>query len=379
MSNIYEKSIIEHKKYKGKLEINSKVPLTTKEDLATYYSPWVTAPCLEINKEEEKAYEYTWKHNSVAVVSDWTAVLWLGNIWWIAWLPVMEWKAILFKEFWWVDAIPIVLKSTNPEDTINTCINISPTFWWINLEDIKAPECFYIEETLKEKLNIPVFHDDQHGTAIVVLAWLINSLKLKWEKITNQKIIISWAWAAWIAIAKLLELYWAKHIILIDSKWAINKDRKDLNKYKEELLNLNINNEFWELSKIIKWADIFIWVSWQENQLKKEDVKNMNEKPIIFALSNPWPEIHPIEAKAWGAFIIATWRSDYPNQLNNILVFPWFFRWILDKRITKITEEHKIAAAIALSEYVSNLNTDCIVPNPLDKNVWNIIANSLIK
>ena len=373
----FKKALEEHKKYKWKLEIKSKVPLNSKDDLSIFYTPWVAQPCKEIHKNPYLAYDYTWKNNSVAVVSDWSAVLGLWNIWWLAWLPVMEWKAILFKEFAWVDAVPIVLNTQDPEEIIKIVEAIAPTFWWINLEDIAAPKCFYIEEELKKSLNIPVFHDDQHWTAIVVLAWLINALKLADKKFDQIKVVISWAWAAWIAIAKLLHKYWVKNIILVDSKWIIYPWRENLNPYKEEVAQYNIENIKWSLKDALKWADVFIGVS-KPNLLTAEDIRLMAEKPIIFALSNPIPEIMPEEAKKWGAFVIATWRSDFPNQVNNLLAFPWIFRWALDARIPQIETEHKIAVAEALANYVwDKLSPEYILPSPLDKNVAKVIAEAV--
>lgn len=297
MSTIYEQSLSKHKEYKGKLAIHSKVPLDTRQDLSTYYSPGVAAPCLEIQKDHETAYDYTWKNNSVAVVSDGTAVLGLGNIGGIAGLPVMEGKSILFKNFADVDATPIVLASTDPDETIRTVINIAPTYGGINLEDIKAPECFYIEEQLKAKLNIPVFHDDQHGTAIVVLAGLINALKITNRDITTSKIVVSGAGAAGIAITKLLALYGATDIIMIDSKGAIYEGRDGLNNYKESLTYLNKENKKGNLTDVISGTDVFIGVSGQVDDLSTDDIQSMNTDPIIFALSNPTPEVNPEVAK----------------------------------------------------------------------------------
>ncbi len=375
--NYYEISLKEHKKHKWKLEVKSKVPLENKEDLSIYYTPWVAEPCRAIHSNPESAYDYTWKNNSVAVVSDGTAVLGLWNIWWLASLPVMEWKAILFKKFGWVDAVPIVLDTQDPDQVIETIKNIAPTFGWINLEDIKAPNCFYIENKLKQILDIPVFHDDQHWTAIVVLAGLINALKLIWKKFNEIKIVISGAGAAWIAIAKLLHKYWAKNIVTLDSKWAIYIWRDNLNHYKEEVAKYNINNEKWNIHDVIKWADVFIWVS-QPNLLTAKDIQKMNEKPIVFALSNPIPEIMPNEAKKWWAFIVATWRSDFPNQVNNLLAFPGIFRWALDARLKSIEDKHKIAAAKALANYVwDKLSLDYILPSPLDKNVAKVVAEAV--
>ena len=379
MSTIYEQSLEKHKEYRGKLAIHSKVPLDTRQDLSTYYSPGVAAPCLEIQKDPETAYDYTWKNNSVAVVSDGTAVLGLGNIGGLAGLPVMEGKAILFKNFADVDATPIVLASTDPDETIRTVINIAPTYGGINLEDIKAPECFYIEEQLKAKLNIPVFNDDQHGTAIVVLAGLINALKIIKKDITTVKMVVSGAGAAGIAITKLLALYGATDIIMIDSKGAIYEGRDSLNPYKESLSYLNKENKKGKLTDVIGGTDVFIGVSGQVDDLSADDIQSMNTDPIIFALSNPTPEVNPEVAKQAGAAIIATGRSDYPNQLNNVLVFPGLFRGILDGRIVQITDDHKLAAAIAIANYVDNPSRDEIIPNPLDKQVATIVAEAVKK
>lgn len=369
-------SLEKHEFYKWKIQVNSKVPLNSRDDLSTYYTPWVAQPCREIHNNETLAYNYTWKWNSVAVVSDWSAVLWLGNIGWIAWLPVMEWKAILFKHFGWVDAVPLVLKTQDPDEIINLVENISPTFGWINLEDISAPNCFYIEEELKKRLNIPVFHDDQHGTAIVVLAGVINACRLTWKKVQNLKIVISGSGAAWIAIANILWNYWVWSIVMTDSKWVINSNRSDLNKYKKTITAYNEDNLWWTLKDVLPWADVFIGVS-KPSLLDAKDVSLMAEKAVVFALANPNPEILPDEAKLWWAYIVATGRSDFPNQVNNLLAFPWVFRGALDARISQIEEKHKLAAAVALADYVKDLSVDNILPSPLDMNVANVIANAV--
>jgi len=374
----YELSLQMHEKYRGKMEIKSKVPLNSKEDLATYYSPWVAQPCLEIAKDPNLAYKYTRKSNTIAVVSDGTAVLGLGNIWWLAGLPVMEGKCILFKEFGWVDAVPIVLNTTDPDEIIETIVRISPTFGGINLEDIKAPECFYIEEQLKKRLDIPVFHDDQHGTAIVLLAWLINSAKLINKTIENMKIVVFGAGAAGIATVNLFAKYGAKNIITFDSKWAISSKRSDLNFYKKNIIWLNIQDFDGQLEDGIIWADVFVGLSWQADILTTKHIQSMSDKPIIFATSNPNPEVNPELAKNAWAYIIATGRSDHPNQLNNVLVFPGIFRWALDHKISNITDEHKIKSAIALANYVKELSPENIIPNPLDKNISKIISNGFL-
>lgn len=370
-------SLQKHEQYKGKYATSSKVPLDTKDDLATYYSPWVAAPCLAIEKDPELAYKYTSKNNTVAVISDWSAVLGLWNIGGIAGLPVMEWKAILFKHFGNVDAIPIVLNTQNVEEIISTIKHISPSFGWINLEDIKAPECFEIEERLIAELDIPVFHDDQHGTAIVTLAAIINSLKLTWKNITDCKIVLSWAWAAGIAITNLLAHYWATHIIAFDSRGPIYKWRDGLNTYKEKVAFLNKNNETGTLSEIMVWADIFIGIS-QPNLLTPLDIQNMAQKPIVFAMANPDPEITRDEAQKWWVYIMWTGRSDYPNQVNNVLAFPWLFRGVLDAGIKTITNKHKIAAAEAIAAFVTDINPKKVVPSALDLWVASAVANAVV-
>lgn len=376
--NYFEKSLELHEKLRWKIDFNSKVKIDSKELLSTAYSPWVAEPCKAIQKDPENAYKYTIKANTVAVISDWSAVLWLWNIGWLAWLPVMEWKCVLFKEFAWVNAFPIVLDTQDTEEIIATIRHISPTVWGINLEDISAPRCFEIEERLKAELNIPVFHDDQHGTAIVALAWLINSLKVVWKNKEDIKIVVNWLWAAWTAIIKLFRLYWVWDIVVCDSKWIISKKRDDLNKEKKEILDMTNKNDIsWDLAIALVWADVFIWVS-APLVVTKEMVKTMKVDPIIFAMANPTPEIMPEDAlEAW-AKIVATGRSDYPNQLNNVLVFPGLFKWALENRVVKITDEHKLQAAFALTNYVTNPTANEIIPSPLDKNVANIIA-SVIK
>ena len=371
----FKESLKLHEKLKWKIDFISKVKLDTKQDLSLAYTPWVAEPCLQIAKDPENAYKYTIKGNTVAVISDWSAVLWLWNIWGLAGLPVMEWKCVLFKEFAWVNAFPIVLDTQDTEEIISTIKHISPTVWWINLEDISAPRCFEIEERLKNELNIPVFHDDQHGTAIVCLAWLINSLKITKRNKEQVKIVVNWLWAAWTAIIKLMKLYWFNDIIVCDSKWIVSRNRTDLNKEKIEILKItNIDNISWTLKDAVIWRDIFIWVSapWV---LTEEMVRTMNKDSIIFAMANPTPEIMPdIAKKAW-AFIIATGRSDFPNQLNNVLVFPGIFKWALENRVVKITDHHKLKAAQALADYVKNPTVDEIIPSPFDKNIANINSN----
>lgn len=379
----FKESLKLHEKLKGKIDCVSKIKLETRDDLSLAYTPWVAEPCREIAKNKENAYKYTIKSNTVAVISDWSAVLGLGNIWWLAWLPVMEWKCILIKEFAWINAFPIVLDTQDTEEIIKTIKNIAITFGWINLEDFSAPRCFEIEERLKNELDIPVFHDDQHWTAIVVLAWLINSLKITKRKKEDIKVLINWVGAAWVAVAKLLLKYWVKDLIMVDSRWTIYKWREWLNPVKEMLTNitnttciLDPNSKEcikWGLKEAIVWRDVFIWVSapWI---LTWEMVESMNKDSIIFAMANPTPEIMPdIAKKAW-AKIVATGRSDFPNQVNNVLVFPGIFKWALKNRVNKITDEMKIEAWIALANYVKNPTEDNILPSPLDKKVTDVIA-----
>lgn len=374
--NYYTRSLEEHKKYQWKVWITSRVPLETREDLSTYYSPWVAQPCLEIAEDPEKAYDYTWKSRSVAVVSDGSAVLGLGNIGGLAGLPVMEGKAVLFKAFGDVDAIPLVLNTQDPDEVIATVERIAPSFWGINLEDIAAPNCFYIEEELKKRLNIPVFHDDQHGTAIVVLAGLINALKITKKELWSLKIVIAGAGAAGLAIATLLKAYGAQHLIITDSKGCIHAGRSDLNAYKLAWTATNLNNEQGSLADTLVGADVFIGVS-KPNLITAEEVKTMNPDPIIFALSNPEPEILPAEAEKGGASIIATGRSDFPNQVNNVLVFPGLFKGVLEARIPQIETKHKLAAAKALANFIKNPTKEEILPSALNKEVAEVIAQAV--
>lgn len=374
--NYYTRSLEEHKKYQWKVWIISRVPLETREDLSTYYSPGVAQPCLEIAEDPEKAYDYTWKSRSVAVVSDGSAVLGLGNIGGLAGLPVMEGKAVLFKAFGDVDAIPLVLNTQDPDEIIATVERIAPTFWGINLEDIAAPNCFYIEEELKKRLNIPVFHDDQHGTAIVVLAGLINALKITKKELWSLKIVIAGAGAAGLAIATLLKAYGAEHLIITDSKGCIHEGRSDLNAYKLAWTATNLNNEQGSLADALVGADVFIGVS-KPNLITAEEVKTMNPDPIIFALSNPEPEILPAEAEKGWANIIATGRSDFPNQVNNVLVFPGLFKGVLEARIPQIETKHKLAAAKALANFIKNPTKEEILPSALNKEVAEVIAQAV--
>ena len=370
----FKESLKLHEKIRWKISTELKLELNTKDDLSLAYTPWVAEPCREIAKDAENAYKYTLKWNTVAVISDGSAVLWLWNIWGLAGLPVMEWKCALFKEFWKVNAFPIILDTQDTEEIISIIKNISSTFGWINLEDFSAPRCFEIEERLKAELNIPVFHDDQHWTAIVCLAGLINSLKITWKNKEEIKVVVNGLWAAGTAIIKLLKLYWVWDIIVCDSKWIVSSSRDNLNSQKQEILKITNKDDIsGNLENAIVWADVFIWVS-VAGALTSEMVKTMNSDSMIFAMANPTPEIMPDVAKKAGARIIATWRSDFPNQLNNVLVFPGIFKGALENRVVKITEEHKLSAAQALADYVENPNEEMIIPSPLDKWVADIIA-----
>jgi len=373
--NTQEESLKLHEKLKGKLEVRSKLPLKTREDLSLAYTPGVAEPCRYIYKNKEDVYKYTFKSNTVAVVSDGSSVLGLGNIGAEASLPVMEGKSVLFKEFGNIDAFPICLSTQDPKKIIETVKNIAPVFGGINLEDIKAPECFEVEEALQD-LGIPVMHDDQHGTAVVVLAALINSLKV--TKKSNPRIVINGAGAAGIAVSKLLLSYNLKNIILCDSQGVVYLGRDNLNKYKEEVVKkANNHNIKGSLSDALKNSDVFIGVS-KANLVSKEMVESMNPHPIIMAMANPDPEILPDVAKSGGASIIATGRSDYPNQVNNVLAFPGIFRGALDIRAKKITEKMKIAAAEALANSIIP-TPEAILPYALDKSVVPNVAEAVKK
>ncbi len=372
----YKESLKLHEKNKGKLEIKSKVKVNNKEDLSLAYSPGVAAPCLAI-KDGENPKKYTAMKNSVAVISDGSAVLGLGNIGPEAAIPVMEGKAILIKEFAGLDAFPIVLDTQDTEEIIQTVKNIAPSFGAINLEDISAPRCFEVEERLSQELDIPVFHDDQHGTAIVVLAGLINALKLAKKNREDVKVVINGSGAAGIAITRLLYSAGFKHITLIDRGGIISKCRDDLNLAQKKVLECCvIANICGGLQDVISGADVFVGVS-AANVLSKEMVKSMADNPIIFALANPEPEIRPEDAYEAGAFIVATGRSDYPNQVNNVLVFPGIFKGALQNNISKISTEIKLKAAEALAQSVEKPDREMIIPNPFDKKVVDIIADAV--
>jgi len=375
--NFFQKSLELHKKHVGKIRTISKIPLETQDDLSTAYSPWVARPCQEIAKNPEKVYEYTLKANTIAVVSDGSAVLWLGNIGPQAALPVMEWKCILFQKFAWINAFPIVLDTQDTDEIIETIMRIAPTFWGINLEDISAPRCFEIEETLKNMLDIPVMHDDQHGTAIVVLSGIINALKITKKEKESVKIVINGLGAAGTAIVKLLLLYGIQNIVVCDSRGIISKNRDDLNAQKTEILHLtNAEHISGTLTEALKNTDTFIGVS-APGVLTPEMIGEMNPDPIIFALANPTPEIMPELAHEAGAKIVATGRSDYPNQLNNVLVFPGIFKGALRNKVTKITDTMKIRAAENLAGCVPNPTPEKIIPHPFDDGVVEAVATAI--
>ena len=370
--DIFNKALKEHKKYKGKMEIVSRVPLDTKEDLSTYYSPGVAAVATHLAKFPEQTNLYTNTHNSVAIVSDGSAVLGLGNIGPEGALPVMEGKAILFKKFANIDGYPIVLNTQDPNEIINIVTAIAPSFGGINLEDISAPNCFYIEDQLKKRLSIPIMHDDQHGTAVVVLAGLINACKVTNRNLHDSKVVLIGAGAAGVAIAKLLYQYANPNIIAIDTKGVITKNRKNLSPEKLLLSSYSQDSTATDLKESLKGADIFIGVS-KSNLLSKKMIQSMAKNPIIFALANPNPEITPTDAINAGAAVVATGRSDYPNQVNNVLAFPGLFRGALDTQST-INESHKLAAAEAIANIIKSPTKTQIIPSPFDKNVVKVVA-----
>ncbi|MBR1675110.1 MAG: NAD-dependent malic enzyme [Eubacterium sp.] len=368
-----------HEENKGKLEVVSKVRVETKDDLSTAYTPGVAEPCRKINKNPMDAYKYTCKANTIAVVSDGTAVLGLGDIGPLAAIPVMEGKSILFKRFGNVDAFPICLDTKDTEEIIETVKRIAPSFGGINLEDISAPRCFEIEERLKKELDIPVFHDDQHGTAIVVSAGIMNALKLVGKKMEDVTAVVNGAGAAGISITKLLLSFGLKDAILVDRQGAIYEGRDGLNPAKEEIAKItNKNKEAGSLADVVKGKDIFLGVS-APGVLTAEMVSTMAKDSIIFAMANPTPEIMPDEAKKGGAAVVATGRSDFPNQINNVLVFPGIFRGALDARATGITEEMKRAAAVAIASIVKDdeLNPDYIIPDAFNPEVAKVVAKAV--
>ncbi|MBQ7857473.1 MAG: NAD-dependent malic enzyme [Oscillospiraceae bacterium] len=368
-----------HEQWKGKIEVVATVPVATKEDLSLAYTPGVAQPCLEINKDVSKSYDLTRRHNLCAVVTDGTAVLGLGDIGPEAGMPVMEGKCVLFKAFGDVDAFPLCVKSKDVDEIVNTIYMISGSFGGVNLEDISAPRCFEIERKLKEKCDIPIFHDDQHGTAIVTLAGLLNALKVVGKKKEEVKVVTSGAGAAAISIVKLLLSAGFKNVIMTDRTGAIYAGREGLNWIKEEMAQVtNLDKVSGKLSDVIVGADVFIGVS-APGTLTTEMVKTMNKDAIVFACANPTPEIFPEDAKAGGARVISTGRSDYPNQVNNVLAFPGIFRGTFDVRASDINEEMKMAAAMALANLISDeeLNEDYIIPKAFDPRVGPAVAKAV--
>lgn len=377
--DIYKESLEFHKNLKGKLEITSRAAVNNERDLSLAYTPGVAEPCREIQKDINNAYIYTRKWNTISVISDGTAVLGLGDIGPVASLPVMEGKCILFKEFGGVDAFPLVLDTKDVDEIVETIVRIAPTLGGINLEDISAPRCFEIERKLKERLDIPVFHDDQHGTAIVTLAALINSLKIVNKKLEDLKVVINGAGSAGIAIAKLLLSSGVKNIVVCNRSGAIYRGMEFKNSSLEELAEItNPNNESGDLVDVIKNADVFVGVS-APNSVTKDMVKSMAKDAIIFAMANPVPEIFPDDALEAGAKIVGTGRSDFPNQINNVLAFPGIFRGALDVRATDINEDMKVAAAYAIANIVKDceLTSDYIIPKAFNKEVSIAVAEAV--
>lgn len=375
-----EKALMLHEEWCGKISTESKCSINSREDLALAYTPGVAAPCEEIHKNPEAAYKYTIKQNTVAVVSDGSAVLGLGNIGALAAMPVMEGKSVLFKEFGGVNAFPICLDTQDTEEIIKTVVNIAPAFGGINLEDISAPRCFEIEKRLNELLDIPVFHDDQHGTAIVVLAGIINGLRITKKDKSKCKVVVNGAGSAGIAITKLLLTYGIKDVTMCDRNGIIHKDYEGLNWMQKSMTELtNLDNKTGTLADALIGADIFVGVS-APNMVTADMVKTMNKDAIIFAMANPVPEIMPDEAKKAGARIVGTGRSDFPNQVNNVIAFPGIFKGALEGRASIITEKMKLAAANAIASLVSDeeLNDDFILPEAFDPRVSDIVSKAVM-
>lgn len=374
-----EKALLMHEEWNGKLETVAKAPVKSREDMAIAYTPGVAEPCKVIAKDRDAAYRYTMKANTVAVVSDGSAVLGLGNIGPLAAMPVMEGKAVLFKEFGGINAVPICLDTQDTEEIIKAVTWMAPGFGGINLEDISAPRCFEIEERLKETLDIPVFHDDQHGTAIVVLAGIINALKVVGKKKENCRVVINGAGSAGIAIARLLLTYGFSDILLCDKAGILSRESENLNWMQERMVKVtNLNNETGSLADALEGADIFIGVS-APGIVTGEMVAKMNPDAILFAMANPVPEIMPDEAKAAGARIVGTGRSDFPNQVNNVVAFPGIFKGALEGRAAQITEEMKLAAAQAIASCVppEELSEDNIMPQAFDPRVVQLVAEAV--
>ena len=374
-----EKALQLHEEWNGKFETTPKMDIATREDLALAYTPGVAEPCKVIAKDKEAAYKYTIKANTVAVVSDGSAVLGLGNIGAHAAMPVMEGKAVLFKSFGGVNAVPICLDTQDTEEIIKTVVNIAPAFGGINLEDISAPRCFEIESRLKELLDIPVFHDDQHGTAIVVLAGIINGLKVTGKTKENCQVVVNGAGSAGVAITKLLLTYGFKHVTMCDKSGILSKGSEGLNWMQESMMDVtNLEHKTGSLADALKGADIFVGVS-APNIVTPEMVQSMNKDAIIFAMANPVPEIMPDVAKAAGAKVVGTGRSDFPNQVNNVIAFPGIFKGALEGRATQITEEMKLAAALAIAnlvpdDEVSDVN---ILPEAFDERVADVVSQAV--
>lgn len=370
-----------HGEWKGKIEVVTTVPVETKDDLSLAYTPGVAQPCLEIQKDVDKSYDLTRRWNMCLVVTDGSAVLGLGDIGPEAGMPVMEGKCVLFKAFGDVDAFPLCIKSHDVDEIVNTIYLISGSFGGVNLEDISAPRCFEIEKKLKEKCDIPIFHDDQHGTAVVTAAALINALKLVGKKLDEVKVVTSGAGAAGIAIIKLLVSLGLKNVVMCDRQGAIYKGRENLNSEKQEMAEIcNQNMEKGTLEEVLKGADVFIGVS-APGTVTEEMVQNMAKDPILFPMANPVPEIMPDLAKKAGAAVVGTGRSDFPNQINNVLAFPGIFRGALDVRAKDINDEMKVAAAYAIAGLIQEdeLNPDYIIPNPFDKRVAKAVAEAVAK
>lgn len=374
-----EKALQLHEEWNGKFETTPKMKIQTREDLALAYTPGVAEPCKVIAKDKEAAYKYTIKSNTIAVVSDGSAVLGLGNIGAHAAMPVMEGKAVLFKEFGNVNAVPVCLDTQDTEEIIKTVVNIAPAFGGINLEDISAPRCFEIEERLKELLDIPVFHDDQHGTAIVVLAGIINGLKVTGKTKEECHVVVNGAGSAGIAITKLLLTYGFKNVTMCDKSGILAKDSEGLNWMQESMMNVtNLEQKHGSLADALKGADIFVGVS-APNIVTAEMVSSMNKDAILFAMANPVPEIMPDVAKAAGAKVVGTGRSDFPNQVNNVIAFPGIFKGALEGRATQITEEMKLAAALAIANLVPDdeLSDTNILPEAFDPRVADVVSQAI--
>lgn len=379
--DVKEKALQQHEQWKGKIEVISRAKLETPEDLAIAYTPGVAEPCLRISEDVDLSYKYTRRGNMVAVITDGTAVLGLGDIGPEAGMPVMEGKCVLFKEFGDVDAFPLCLRTKDVDEIVNTVALLAGSFGGVNLEDIGAPRCFEIEKKLKERCDIPIFHDDQHGTAVVTASAMINALKLVGKDISEIRVVTSGAGAAGIAIIKLLVSLGLKEVIMCDRKGAIYEGRDGLNPEKEEMAKIsNLNKKKGSLAEMLVGADVFIGVS-APGTVTEEMVKSMAPNPILFPMANPTPEIMPDLAKAAGAAVVGTGRSDFPNQINNVLAFPGIFRGALDVRAKDINDEMKVAAAYAIAGLIDekDLTADYIIPNPFDKRVAKAVAEAVAK